>query len=107
LPNRSRVAETSALIGFHSAIGSRMPGRVSVGTNAFDTNVSGKITRKPSCWATSTVFTSSPRRTPIHDIVNVKSSISTIASTNSPTVPCTRQPTTRPDSISTTRMTLL
>ena len=76
--------ETSALTGFHSAIGCRIPGSVSVGTNAFETNVSGKITRKPSCCATSTVFTSRPSSTPIHDIVNVKRSISTTASTNSP-----------------------
>jgi len=60
-----RVAAVSALNGFHSATGRNQPGSVSVGTNAFERNVSGKMIRKPSCCPTSTDGTSRPISTPI------------------------------------------
>ncbi len=94
-------------MGFHSAIGCSQSGSVSVGTKAFDTNVSGKMMRNPSCWTVSTVGASRPRRTPTQAIAYVKSIISRTASTKSPTLECTRQPTTSPETISTTRMPIV
>jgi hypothetical protein len=107
LPKSSRVAAVSALNGFHSATGRNQLGSVLVGTNAFETNVSGKTIRKPSCWPTSTDGTSRPIRTPIQAIAKVKKSIRATARRKSPTFVCTRQPTMRPESISTTRMPVL
>ena len=103
-PNSWRVACVSALIGFHSAIGWSTSGSVAVGTNAFERKVSGKMMRKPSCCTVSTVGATSPRKTPTHAIAYVKKTISATANRKSATEEWTRHPTTRPLSISTTRI---
>src|SRR6476620_7669636 len=68
LPQSMRSDEVRVLIGFHSAKGWSQVGRLASGTNAFETNVIGKITMNDTCWATSTVGTEVPSHTPIHDM---------------------------------------
>ena len=63
--------------------------------------------RKPSCWTVSTVGATRPRYTPTQAMAYVKNTMSRTASMKSPTLECTRQPTTRPESISTTRMPMV
>jgi hypothetical protein len=63
LPNRCRQAETSADIGFHSAIGCSQPGMPWVGTKALEMNVSGKKMTSPACGATSGLRSARPRQT--------------------------------------------
>ena len=94
LPHRSRSDAVSTLIGFHSAIGCNQPGRVSVGTNTFDTKVIGKSTVNATWLATSTEGTIIPIQTPTSDIANAKRSNSPTPARNSGTLcaPATRQP---------------
>ena len=50
---RARIASTATVNGFTSANCRSPSGSVSIGTKAEDTNVSGKITRKPIACAAS------------------------------------------------------
>src|SRR3954454_5814834 len=77
LPHSVRSEAVRVLIGFHSAKGCNHVGRLRSGTNAFETNVIGKMTMNATCWATSTVGTESPSQTPSQDITNAKPRSST------------------------------
>ena len=64
LPNRFRHAAASAHIGFHFATGCSQPGMPWVGTNALETNISGRKRMNPVCWAASGLRSTMPRQTP-------------------------------------------
>src|SRR3954451_24259231 len=68
LPNNSRMACTIVDTGFHSANVCSTEGRLSSGTNAFERNVSGKITMKLALFTTSGVRTSNPTSAITHEI---------------------------------------
>src|SRR5919198_3102444 len=74
LPNRSRVALMTAVNGFQSAIVRRIPGSLSVGTNAEEMKLSGNIQISPALCATSTLRASSPISAPTQD--NAQANIS-------------------------------
>ncbi len=59
LPKSSRQACVAVDTGFHSTNVRSAPSKDSVGTNAFDTNVSGMITMNEALLMTSTLGTSS------------------------------------------------
>src|SRR5436190_1858216 len=104
LPNSWRQAEVMTLIGFHSVNGWSHVGIVAMGTNALDTNDSGKMTMNETCWATSTVGTDSPSQTPIHDIAKANRRSSPKPARNDGMPLLTLHPTRRPDTISTIRI---
>ena len=64
LPNRSRSAAVTALIGFHSANWRSPSGRSPVATNVLARNVSGKIRMKTTPCAASAERTSRPSMIP-------------------------------------------
>ena len=76
LPQSSRIACTSAEIGFHSAIG-RSTGPIgSVGANALERKVSGKIVVNMTPWTASTERMAEPTRMPSQIIAKPQSSSS-------------------------------
>ena len=64
MPNRCRDAAASADIGFQIAIGCSQPGMPWIGTNALETNVSGRKMMNPVCCAASGLRSTIPRQTP-------------------------------------------
>src|SRR5437899_4562476 len=83
LPKRSRHAAATALIGFQLAIGCIQPGSPCVGTNAFDTNVSGRNTMNAVACAVSTLDITMPRHAPHQLIANANSNRSANAASAS------------------------
>src|SRR3984957_8902460 len=67
LPHRSRAPATTALTGFQFATTCSHPGMCWVGTNAFDTNVSGNRTMKPTEAADSGLLDFNPTQAETHD----------------------------------------
>src|SRR5215813_2053801 len=83
-PNSDLQAAATALIGFQSAKVCSQDGMPWVGTNAFETNVSGRKTMNPSCCAASGLRSIMPAQAPAQVIANANSSDSTTASSAGP-----------------------
>jgi hypothetical protein len=83
-PKRDRQLAAIALIGFQSAIACSQDGMPWVGTNAFDTNVSGRKTMNPSCCAASGLRSSMPAQAPAQVMANANSSERPTASNAAP-----------------------
>ena len=101
-PNFAPEALAAGFGSVH-ALPLRLRGTVIGALNLFRAG-SGKMNMNPTWFATSTVGTLRPIHTPIHDIANVTISIRPAPARNSSGPAWTRQPTARPDSISTTRI---
>jgi hypothetical protein len=66
-PNRTRTACVNVDTGFHSAMGLRIPGKVSDGTKVLAIKVSGKSTINVALFTTSGVGTNNPRHAITHE----------------------------------------
>ena len=66
-PKRTRTACVNVDTGFHSAMGFKMPGKLSDGTNVLAIKVSGKSTMNVALLTTSGVGTSNPRQAITHE----------------------------------------
>ena len=66
-PNRTRTACVNVDTGFHSAMGFKMPGKLSDGTKVLAIKVSGKSTMNVALLTTSGVGTSNPRQAITHE----------------------------------------
>src|SRR4051812_42913783 len=74
LPNNSRTAATTTLIGFHAATHCNGLGRLCIGTNAVLRNVSGNTSTKATPMTASGVRTARPIHVPTQIIADENSS---------------------------------
>ena len=94
MPNSSRHAAATALIGFQLAIVCSNVGSPCVGTKAFDMNVIGRNTMNAVACAASTFFITMPRHAPAQLMAKAKRSSSTTATMALGTPLSMRHPTT-------------
>jgi hypothetical protein len=106
LPNRVRVAATSALIGLYSAIWRSPSGRPSIGTNALARNVSGNTVRNATPCTESGDRAITPTSVPSQIAAQANSVSRPKPATAWATSVWMRQPTISPLAVSTTSATM-
>ena len=97
LPNKVRTAAISTLTGLTVAIHCSALGIDSIGTNALEMNVSGKMMTKPMPITASGDRTRIPSHRPIQIIADENTSSNASASITCRTGECVRQPMMRPE----------
>ena len=107
LPNASRVARATDVIGFHCATARSGPGNVADGTNADEMNVIGKTMIIRMLCALSAVAATRPTTAPIHDIANPKNTNRAMPPIALAYESSIRQPTRKPAPIITTMLTMV